>query len=145
MHLLWMRDCIAGILRRRNAAAKAKAQARPAPSFTAVALGPATTSLGSSLSLSSTVAAQQHSPLTLRIRNMPTYVLSRRLVASALDSVRARRTALLRRSRLRIQELLRRLEGEGLVQEDTLRDALLRDVITTGQASQRDNGHAHSE
>lgn len=78
MHALWMKGCIAGILKRRHLARQAKLAA--APSVTA--------------------------PL---MQNIPAYLLSRPLVSSALDHMRARRlvsSTLLRHSRQHVLRLL---------------------------------------
>ncbi|PSR97103.1 hypothetical protein PHLCEN_2v4384 [Hermanssonia centrifuga] len=101
MHLMWMHNCISGILRRRKTSKTAVAVSQqPPPS-------------------SDTRPAPLH--------RIPSYLLSRPLVTSTLDIMRARRIAsstLLRRSR---QEMLRLLH-DALREVDVGSDVVASDV-----------------
>ncbi|EKM51070.1 uncharacterized protein PHACADRAFT_177767 [Phanerochaete carnosa HHB-10118-sp] len=80
MHLLWMKACVVGILKRRRLARQAK--------------------------LASAPSVMNAAP---RIWYIPAYLLSRPLVSTALDQMHARRlasTTLLRRSRQHVLRLL---------------------------------------
>lgn len=95
MHVLWMHACVAGILRRRAAVRKVTTTTPSTFTATAAPVAIGTASLGPG-------AAP-------RLRNLPAYLLSRPLVTSALEGVRARRFAsatLLRRSRQHVLRLL---------------------------------------